>query len=422
MIEKQKFLSDLATLISYKSKLSAPEPDAPFGSETKKALDFFLSVAKDMGFETVNHDGYIGEVIFGEGEDFGIIGHLDVVPEGTGWDSEPYTLTERNGKLYARGILDDKAPTLICLYALYALKKEGVKFNKKIRFFAGCNEESGWKDVEYYLSKGNKFPEWGFSPDGDFPVVYAEKGPNAITFEYPYNGKFSGFKGGTVVNAVCDYAEINGVIDETLLKKHGLTHNGNLIISKGKAAHGSMPELGKNAILPILEYMSDLGENVSPLIDYLFKDVLGVTKIGNETGHATLSPDLVKQENGKIIITADFRVPAKMLAEDFYPYFDKTGIKYSFKKSRNPHYVPANSPVIQKLLKAYNKVTGQNATPISQCGATFASTFKYGTAFGPEFPNVKATIHEPNEYMLVEDIEKLYSIYYEGIKSIVEEK
>ena len=420
MINEQKFLSDLKTLISYKSKLSAPEDGAPFGIESKKALDFFLSVAKDMGFDVINYDGYMGEVTYGEGEEFGIIGHLDVVPEGTGWDSDPYVLTQKDGKYFARGITDDKAPTLICLYALYALKEHGVKFNKKIRFFAGCNEEAGWKDVEYFLKKGNKFPDWGFSPDGDFPVVYAEKGPNAIIFEYPYNGKFTNFKGGSVVNAVCDYAEVRGVIDEDLLKKHNLSHDGDLIISKGKSAHGSRPQLGKNAILPILEYMQDVGENVNPLIDYLFKDVLDIMQMGNETGFATISPDLVKQEDGKIILTADFRVPAKMLAEDFYPYFDKMGIKYTFIKSRNPHYVPKDSPVIQKLMQAYNSVTGENLEPISQSGATFASTFKCGAAFGPEFPGASTNIHEPNEFMLVEDIEKLYEIYYNSIKLIVE--
>lgn len=421
MENKTRFIEDLKALIACKSALSAPESGAPFGRGAREALDLFLSIARRMGFDTYDYDGYLGEVRYGEGEEFGIIGHLDVVPEGTGWDTDPYTLTEKDGKLYGRGVLDDKAPTLLCLYALEALKNSGVKFNKQIRFFVGCNEEAGWKDVEHFKSIGGKFPDWGFSPDGDFPVVYAEKGPNAIIFEFPYSGAFKGFKGGTVVNAVCSNAEVEGEINEALLADYGLTHDGNKIISKGKAAHGSMPELGKNAILPILKYMQALGENVGDIIENLFDDKLGITKQGNETGLATLSPDLIRQEDGKLVITADFRVPARMKAEDFYKYFDAMGVKYTFLKNRDPLYVPKDSEVVKKLMKAYNDVTGENLEPISQRGATFSSVFRCGTAFGPEFPGRISSIHEPNEYMLASDIDLMYKIYYRGIKSVIED-
>lgn len=417
----KNFLEDLSALISCKSVEDTPLDNAPFGLGCKQALDTFIKIAENLGFTVINHDNYLCEIVYGEGQDYGIIGHLDVVPAGMGWETDPFVLTEKQDKFYGRGVVDNKAPTLICLYALSQLIKDGVKFNKKIRFFAGCNEESGWRDVKHFIENGGVFPEWGFSPDGDFPVVYAEKGPNPVIMEFDYNGRFSGFTGGTVVNAVCDYAEVHGPIDEKLLEKYSLSHDGDLIISKGKTAHGSMPEKGKNAILPILKYMQELGEDVTKIIECLFEDKYGITTLGNETGYATLSPDIIKQENGKIIITTDFRVPAKFTPEDFYPLFEKMGVKYSFVKKQNPHYVPENSPAVQKLLKAYNKITGENASPISQTGATFASIFKFGTAFGPEFPNQNYLIHQPNEYLLKKDIDKMYNIYYNAIKFIVED-
>ena len=89
--------------------------------ENKKALHYFLNLAKNFGFETKNYDDYAGEIIFGEGEEIGIIGHLDVVPEGEGWNTPPYELTKIDGIYYGRGVSDDKGLTLMNLYALKAL-------------------------------------------------------------------------------------------------------------------------------------------------------------------------------------------------------------------------------------------------------------------------------------------------------------
>ncbi len=418
MENKDLFLKELAKSISYKSYQRPAKDGMPFGEGVDGALKHFLSLCSSFGFEVKNYDGYMGEAIFGEGEEIGIIGHLDVVPEGDGWLSDPYTLTERDGYLYARGILDDKAPLLMCVFAVKELMDKGVKFNRKLRIFAGCNEESGWKDVEYFKTKST-FPKWGFSPDGDFPVSYAEKGPNRIIFEFPLNSRFSSFTGGTVVNAVCAYASVVGPVNKELLEKHGLTFDGEKIESIGKAAHGAYPELGKNAILPILKYMADMGEDVQNIIDLLFDDKFGVKKMGNETGLATLSPNIVSQTENSITLTCDFRVPAKMLLSDFLPIFDKFGVKYTAIHGRDPLYVPIDSEIVVTLTNAYNKITGENREPISQRGATFASVFPCGVAFGPELPNVKATIHEPNECIKITDLEKMYNIYLNGIHGLV---
>ena len=420
--EKKEFIKDLTTLISYKSVLDKEEKKAPFGAESKNALCFFLSLAEKFGFETFNYDNYIGEIRFGSGEELGIIGHLDVVPAGDGWETDPFTLTEKEGYYIGRGVLDDKGPMLICLYALKKLKDEKVKFNKKIRFFVGTNEEAGWKDVEYYRNSGRTFPKWGFSPDGDFPVVYAEKGPCFIDFEIDYNGSFSDIHGGTVINAVCNRAYAKGVIDEKLLQKYNLKTENSVIVSIGKAAHGSAPHLGKNAILPLLKYIAEFDEEVKPFITYLFDDVLGISAIGNETGKATISPNVIKLKDRKLVLSCDFRVPAKMNMKDFLPLFDKTGLKYKFTKARDPHYVPKDSEIIVNLLKAYNLVTGEDADAISQAGATFSSVFSCGVAFGPELPNVPSTIHEPNERIPSNNFDILFDIYYNGIKNLVKDK
>ena len=416
----KNFIEDLTKLVSFKSKKQDPTQNAPFGIECKKALDYFLSIAKKMGFECINYDGYFGEVVYGEGEEFGIIGHLDVVPEGDGWDSDPYVLTFKDGKYFARGIADDKAPILLCLYALKELKDKGVKFNKKIRLFVGVNEESGWKDVEYFKTKSS-FPEYGFSPDGDFPCVFSEKGINRLYFTIPKFKNFYDIKGGTVVNAVCAYAFLKSKkeVNREIAEKHGLKVSGNLIESFGKTAHGSKPELGKNALKPLFEYLLEEGEDVKKVLDYLFYDKLELSKIGDETGFVTLSTNLVEETKKGIKLSVDFRIPATKRIEDFVSLIKSFGIDVEIEKSRNPLYVPKSEKIVQDLISAYNEVMKVKEEPIPQSGGTFASVFKKGCAFGPEFMGESNAIHEPNEFMSEENINKTYKIYLKAIGNII---
>ncbi len=411
------FIDCLSKLISYRSVKQDASKSMPFGKGVYDAYSYFMSLAKDMGFETVNYDNYIGEITYGNGQEIGIIGHLDVVPEGTGWNTDPYTLTKIDDKFYARGIADDKAPVLLCLFILNELKESGIRCNKRFRFIIGCDEESGWQDIDYFKTKST-FPTYGFSPDGNFPVSYAEKGINEIIFTLPKLKNFSNVKGGTVFNAVCGYctcvANDDG-INLDLLQKHGLSHKGNVIESVGKSCHGSRPNLGKNAIEPLFNYFLDMGEDVSNVCEYLFQDKAGLKNILTPQGDVTFSPDIIEEVDGKVVIHCDCRVPAPKKLEDLFPIFDSFKIPYFARKQRDPLYVPKDGKFVQTLLNAYNQATGETGRPISQSGGTFAYVFDRGCAFGPEFENRAGSIHEPNENMSEEDLFKLYEIYKKAI-------
>ena len=177
-------VNSLSKFIQFDSSLKPAEGEYPFGKETADCLAYFLSLAEEMGFETHNYDNYVGEVVFGTGEEFAILAHLDVVPAGSGWKYPPFggVINDdiSNGgvigkKIWGRGAMDDKGPAMVCLYALKALKDEGFKPCRKIKLIVGCNEECGWKCIEHY-KKVAHMPDEGFTPDADFPVIYAEKG------------------------------------------------------------------------------------------------------------------------------------------------------------------------------------------------------------------------------------------------------
>lgn len=422
----EQFKTHLASLISVKSVKGEPKTDKPFGEDVFSAMELFLKIAKDFGFSVKNYDGYIGEVsvgenVLGESEgEIGIIGHLDVVPAGNGWESDPFTLTEKDGKFYGRGVGDDKAPMLACLYALKELKDEGVKFNKKIRLFVGGDEESGWRDAEYF-SKAYGFPEYGFSPDGDFPLSYAEKGMSIVEFSLPRPKNFENVHGGTVINAVCDLAEATAKVgldvNEKDLKKYGLILENGKIISRGKAAHGSRPELGKNAMEGLLKYMAET-EDLLGAEEKLFDRTL-FKSLKNEQGETTFSPDLIFVEGETLKIKCDLRIPAPLKTEDVKEVLNRLKIPYTLSEKHPPHMVEKDGWFVESLISAYNVITKENQKPISQGGSTFARVFKKGVAFGPEFPSVPSSIHEANENVRISDLMLTFDIYKEGIRRLI---
>ena len=176
-----QMIADIKSIVQIDSVESVPQTDAPFGLGVKKALDETLKICQKLGFQTKNIDNYIGYAQWGEGDDYiGVIGHLDVVPAGEGWKYPPFSAHEDQGYIYGRGILDNKGPILAALYAAYTLKQLGVKINRPIRIIFGCDEETGFEDLKYYLER-EKPPVMGFTPDCKFPVVYGERG--RIVFE-----------------------------------------------------------------------------------------------------------------------------------------------------------------------------------------------------------------------------------------------
>ena len=145
-------LDSLAGVIAFPSvSQGEPEEGMPLGRHIHGALTYMLDLARDMGFSSRSLDGYCGVIDYGEGEEtLVIMAHLDVVPAGSGWTSDPFTLTRRDGRLIGRGVLDDKGPAISSLYALKAVKEAGVPLRRKVRIFLGCDEERGWSCVNRY--------------------------------------------------------------------------------------------------------------------------------------------------------------------------------------------------------------------------------------------------------------------------------
>ncbi len=412
------FLQDLNTLLQYKSVIAESKENAPFGENVKLAMDFFSERAKSFGFEVISHNGYALEIVFGKGDkEYGVIGHLDVVPAGSNWHTPAFSLTKKDGVFYGRGVADDKGPMLICLYALKEIKDSNLPFNAKIRMFVGGDEESAWRDADYLQNNVN-LPEYGFSPDGNFPVSYAEKGMAIITFKLPKLKNFSRIVGGTVINAVCDKCNFycDKEIDNALLEKHGVTKQNGFYTANGKSAHGSTPQLGDNAIKHFLQLALDCGENVQNVLDCLFYDKFNLQSLESKEGKVTFSPNLIYEDGDNLYIKCDCRFPHPFTYEDIINNIKLWDIDFVGALKHGVQYVEKEGAFVSTLLQAYNFCMQEKGEPISQGGSTFARVFKKGVAFGPEFTGVSNLIHQDGENISEKNLLKLYDIYLTAFK------
>lgn len=429
----------IAKLLQFDSSMRPAEEDYPFGKETADCLQYFLQLASDMGFETNNYDNYVGEVLFGEGEPFALLAHLDVVPAGNGWTYPPFggvinDDVSKGGvtgkKIWGRGAMDDKGPAVCLLYALKALKDQGFVPNRQIKLIVGCNEESGWKCIEYY-NKVSTMPEEGFTPDANFPAIYAEKGILHVTFFFPMpNAPFTALRAGERPNMVCDLATafITKKCAEALVTyenpvagtRLSYDNTTNELRVYGKSAHGSTPHRGANALQALISFLSETDADCKYAYDVLFDDVFGLTKLQDETGRLTFSPNVAQFKNGVLEITADIRYPATLQKDDVLSLLQS--VSYHVGNYQAPLYNDPNSNLIQTLNNVYSTVTGKTQKPIAIGGGTYARALKRGCAFGPESDDEEDTIHQADEYITFEKIRMLNQTYYEAIKALTKPK
>lgn len=407
----EKIKEYISAIVKINSEQTAATDGAPFGVGARKALDWFLNLAQSFGFETVNYDGYAGEVLFGEGEEFAVLAHLDVVPAGDGWTHDPFggEIDEINRRIWGRGTMDDKGPAVISLCAMKALKDEGFTPKRKIKLIVGCNEESGWGCMDYY-KKHAHMPEEGFTPDAEFPVIYAEKGILHLKLKYSATGNFCGLKGGTRVNMVCDSCCVTTPVNKDKLRKLGLDENNGVIISHGKSAHGSTPEEGVNAIPPVLSYLG-----LDDIRKELFETRFGLTELQDVTGKLTFSPNIIEQSANDIFVTCDIRYPATFKLEDI---LGAITVPYEILSAQDPIYNDKDCKLITTLCDIYNEVTGKTMPPVAIGGGTYARAIKCGAGFGPEEPGEEVTIHQADEYITFDKIETCFKAYKLAIERL----
>lgn len=428
---KDEIFQSIKESVAIESVRSEAEENAPYGRGPKEALDHLLALGEKLGFKTGNVDNRVGWIEYGDGEEMvGVLGHLDVVPLGDGWNYDPLGCEIHDGKMYGRGVMDDKGPVIGALYGMKAIRELGLPIDRRIRVMFGTDEENGSSCVKHYIEAGGEKPTIGFTPDAEYPVIFCEKGQAfwevSKKVDNPFAVKVLSIKGGTVKNAVADkctmvvegefdFPESKGI---TVIKENGNT----VIVSRGKGAHGSTPAVGVNAIVQLLQALKtqavDLGGDLQKMTDFILDKIntetrgetLGIEYDDEETGYTTVCLGTIDCTPERLYFTLDTRYPKRANREYIISTIKEKAAAYGLEAEVEQEgkllYVPKDSELVQKLMTVYREETGGTEEPIAIGGGTYAKSFENMVAFGPIFPGDEEVIHQPNEYAEVDKLMK----------------
>ncbi len=411
-------------------------PGAPFGEEVRKMYDIALADCAAEGFATRGFDGYaLDATLAGESDEaIAVLGHLDVVPAGDGWQVDPFSAVREGDKIYGRGTSDDKGPALCALYAMKAIKEAGVPLKKSIRLILGCDEESGWEDMAYYCEHAD-MPEVGFSPDASFPLINTEKAMLHLVMTAPVSSDglqvkemFTGERmnvipgeskallaGGEELAAqVAAYAAKTG-----LPYTCEVTADGVWVTAEGIPGHSAYPEGRRNAIGMMLLLLKELGVQgaFATLADAVGMQsngaALGCAVADEVSGALTCNMGILHLEKGVITCTLDMRVPitADLDVLEKNAKAALPGFTAALCEKKAPHHVPADSELVSNLLAAYHEETGLPAEPQYTGGGTYAKVLKQGVAYGASFPDDEDLAHQAGEYVYLSKMITATKIY-----------
>ena len=401
---EQELFANIARLVAIHSVEGKAAPGAPFGEGPAKVLSEGLCIARELGLQAVNCEDRIGYAATGEGEDYlATITHLDVVPVGEGWSADPFTMREREGWIIGRGVMDDKGPSVICLYALKYLKDRGISLRYPVRALLGINEETGMADVQYYLAN-YKAPLFCFSPDANFPLCNGEKGITRarLAAKVPLENIVD-IRGGFVSNAVPDKAEalIRAEKAESAPRVTAERVEDGLwrLTASGVGGHASLPEGTVNAIGVLARAILEqklAGEREAKFLRVLLQlcehpdgSGVGVQADDGLFKPLTIVGSVLFVEDGRMVQIYDSRFPTNTSGEKIAAIIGERFadvLSIELDSSRPPFYMSLDKPEVQACIDAYNAVTGENAAPYTIGGGTYARDFPNAVSFGPEHP------------------------------------
>lgn len=451
-------LNDLLAIESVGEEITA-NSSAPFGKGIATALNHILQIAEADGFVTKNVDGYAGHIEMGQGDELiGILAHTDVVPAGDpdDWTSPPFLPQIRDGKLFARGAVDDKGPLMAAYFAMKIIKDFQLPLDKRVRLIVGTDEETRWRCMEHYFQQ-EEMPKMGFSPDAEFPIIIGEKGMMSLEFtgEAPESSQGTDewvlmqFTAGERANKVPDLAmaKLKGTKDVFALKEqfqsfllerkiYGYAEEADdhvMLILKGVPHHAFEPHKGLNATLQLAQFLTQLKLDTSGqqyirlihdyFVDSFFGEKLGIATTDPKLGKLTVNLGICdyKQKGAQKIlfnIRYPFGIEGKTIIDKMKQLF--IGYELTDIDHMVPHYVDENHELVSVLSRVYEEHTGQTAKLITSGGATYARALDVGVAFGPLFPGSEETAHQSDEYIFVEDLLKATAIYAQSIYELVQ--
>ncbi len=433
--EANSILSDFIKIPSVYDEKTIAEGQ-PFGLEVNRALRYIGDRAERDGFEVSYNDGYATEISFGHGPLIGVYAHADVVPVSGTWTYPPFSGTITDTRIYGRGATDDKGPAVASYMAMRLLKDHGLIDGYRVRLVIGGNEERGSACLHHYFHALKKpHAVAGFTPDGEFPLIYGEKGITNYKIEGRATlGPIHRIKAGVVSNSVADRAEAVLDRDPSLEKAlaatgyhYSISHDDKTttVTILGKAAHGSLPQLGVNAGIQLLQVLGDHYQlELLQQLAYQYVEPFGRhldAYYESELLHySTYNVGLIHYQNNLFSMVVNFRYPETVSVKDTIKQIQKiTPLPITVTMTSRHLLFDPQSAMVQTLLRAYQEESGDTKTAMMTIGGgTYAKEAENIIAFGPGFPGQDDHIHDFDEKIDLADFHRSIAIYARAINDL----
>lgn len=419
----------------------------PFGQGVEEALRYVARLGYELGFNVDRCDNYATELSYGDDgyKVLDIYAHVDVVPVNfSKWTKDPFSMIIEDDNIYGRGSCDDKGPGIACLFATKALLDARKIRHCKVRFIFGGNEERGSLCLEHYFKNMQKgYPDLGFSPDADYPLIYAEKSMASYCQVYDLNLPFAEpFDVGGALNIVLDNATITmnpfeNVKEEksfiSSLKKYtkgvkGLktSYENHILSFKGIAAHGSMPYLGVNAGLHLLHFLGTFFD--IELLNFIYDsyidgkgELLHVDYKDKVFNESTYNVGKIIYTGSELKVLVNARFPVSVTFSDVISKVMKNSkARVEILSTSEGFVFDKKSPLISILMNAYQEETGdKKSKPLAIGGGTYARESKNSVAFGPSFIGRDYRMHGDDEYFPLADFYSNMQIYCHAIDKLL---
>ncbi|BBG66329.1 N-succinyl-L,L-diaminopimelate desuccinylase [Hydrogenimonas sp.] len=339
--------------------------------EDRGALSFIRDYLYDFEAEWVNRVNVKNIFLhrrFGEGPHLCFAGHIDVVPPGDGWESDPFVPKFEDGYIYARGAQDMKSGVAAFVQAC----RDAENFNGTLSLLLTSDEEGearhGTIEVLRYLKERELLPDYAIVAEPTCEEVFGD----AIKI---------GRRG-----------SINGVIEKI-----------------GKQGHAAYPEKAHNPIHKVAQVLPHIaGVDLDGGDEFFAPSKFVITDIRAGMEVTNVTP-------GKLRMMFNVRNNTKTSKEDIEAFVDRyfKDMNYilTLTQSAKPFMTEKDSEVVKALVGAIRDVTGVE-TKYSTAGGT--SDARFFAEFGVdvvEFGVKNDTIHAPNERTTPEEVESLKEIF-----------
>ena len=401
---EERIISDILKLVAIKSFTN----DRGGILECQAAIS---EIATELGFICSCHSDVLviepGNKT--EKSEFGIIVHLDTVP----YDEEEWTANPlgelKGGRVYGRGVIDDKAAIILAMYAMYQMAE---KISPSWQIIVGYDEEGSWKDMKQYLNEGRALPEFLITIDGD-GVQNGCRG--YIDLELTF-GRESDTK------HLTDLKVINGA-NNAVPGKAVAAYDEIIYEVTGKPAHSSIPHLGQNALVNLLYSLFYADSEFPGLFKLaeILKDEHNARCVGfkehplymdgQNVGYTSVCMTNCHYKEDKITVNLNFRLSPYVSKGEIDNAIVNISSRYNcfveVKDMKMPAYISPKSKEIQMMLESYEEVLGKKTEATFAMGCGYNAALPNCAIFGPRFAvdhDEEDTCHAVDENRKVEDL------------------